>query len=607
MRWRARISDMLDIELMHSPGTVLCRMPGAGKRWGLFLQPEKIISADKTEQIIAALEEIDNAVKQGYYAAGYLTYEAAPAFEPAMRVVTPDIRSGPLLYFGLYRRPEQLITEAELATAYPLQDTALSFAAEISEADYSRQIAKIKDHLTAGDIYQANYTIRASTISKTPPERLFATLFRNHPAPYAAYVDDGEQQYVSLSPELFLEWQGNRITSKPMKGTAARMPHPDTDLAAAEQLAADAKNRAENLMITDMVRNDLGRICLSGSISVKPQFQILTFKTVHQMISSVHGRLSEHCSLAEIFSATFPAASITGAPKVRAMEIIEELEETPRGIYTGSIGVITPQGQALFNVAIRTLEHRGETYRLGIGGGIVADSTAEAEWQECHHKSSFTAASTEDFEVLETMLYQPDTGIVMLEEHLERARKSQDYFGRRWNGQKIRLDLDKLTLPTSPARIRMTLKPSGKAVFTITPLTSVGWGKKTVRLTQAKQTITSTDCFAGNKTTRREKYDQAHKEAIAAGYDEAIMLNERGEITEGSISNIFIRRKGKWLTPALTCGVLPGLWREQMMDELKAEEAVLYPTDLAKAETILVGNSVRGGADAVFICKSGEY
>jgi len=603
MRWGA----MLDLTCNpHDEITVLCRLPGSrsSTRWGLFRHPETVIAAETAAEIFPALQQIEIAVRNGYYAAGYLTYEAAPAFDSAMTVRPGS--PGPLLWFGFYRHPDAILTAGEIAAAgTDTPPPELRFTTGYPE--YADAIARIHHALAEGEIYQTNLTVRAVSEPAPPADRLFFSLFRHHPVPYAAFINTGERQYVSLSPELFLCRLGNRVTEVPMKGTAPRQPGIAEDAAMARWLAGDPKNRAENLMIVDMVRNDLGRVCRPGSIAVKPLFRVDTYQTVHQMISTVHGEVPPETTLAELLRATFPAASITGAPKIRAMEVIRDLETSPRGLYTGSIGCVTPARDALFNVAIRTLEYdRPDRFRLGLGGGIVADSTAEDEWQECRNKSRFTQCADDRFEVLETMLYRPGHGIVLLEEHLERARLSQHYFGRPWREKALRRKLAQLNPGSAPARIRMTVSAVGIAQFTVTPLTVAGWGKTApLEWLLSTRTVDSTSPFCRHKTTRREIYDQGHRDALAAGKDEMIFCNERGEVTEGGISNLFLFRQGRWLTPPLRCGVLDGLWRRQQLSALSATEAVLRPEDLRTAEKLLLGNSVRGGQAAVPGCKTG--
>ena len=586
---------MPPVSPLTQSGTVVCRLPGSGKRWGLFTDPCEIVVATRPDQVRPALRTVEQRLTAGCYAAGFVAYEAATAFDPAM---TARPASGPLLWFGIYAKPPHPFRCRAAAREMP----GLRLSPQIDFAAYAERIARIKDYLAKGDIYQTNFTIRtdASGPDLPPPEELFETLFHDHPTPFAAFVNTGESRMVSLSPELFLNRRGRRLSSSPMKGTARREPQPEHDLAVAAGLAADAKNRAENLMIVDMVRNDFGRVCRPGSIRVRPLFRVDTYATVHQMISTVHGELSDRAGLEEIFAAAFPAASITGAPKIRAMEVIGELEEEPRGIYTGSIGCAAPDGDFLFNVAIRTLEFQHDRCRLGIGGGIVADSTAPSEWQECLLKSSFASRPREpEFRVLETMLHRPGHGIDFLEEHLRRASRSQRYFGRPWREAAIRRQLEQLAFSAKPARVRMTVAATGKADFTVTPLEAVGWKRSPARLIMAGDAVDRHDVFSYHKTTRRELYDHWHHLALEANCDEAVFRNQDGEITEGGICNILVKINGRWYTPPLSSGLLDGIWRRHAIVEYRAEEKVLCSDDLLRAEQIVIGNSVRGATAAV--------
>ncbi len=575
-------------------GQVICRLPGTDVLWGRFEQPDEIICALNITEVNTALKRIEAAVSTGKYAAGFISYEAAPAFDPAYKV-HPAL-DFPLLWFGIYSAPAEIITSfsvASPANISPEVQPSIDFNA------YCESIRTIKTHIEAGDIYQANYTIRTILeIPEIPPEQLFFHLCHHHPAPYAAYIDSGDFQLISISPELFLDRHGQLLRSIPMKGTAPRRLTAQDDRLAAEDLRDDPKNRAENLMIVDMVRNDLGRICVPGTIAVDPLFEISTYRTVHQMTSTVHGTLPDHAPFGAILNATFPAASITGAPKIRAMEIINQTENSSRRAYTGSIGCIAPGGDFCLNVAIRTIIRQNEVLELSVGGGIVADSQPESEWLEALCKSRFAAAACPDFHVLETLLYSRDTGFHLLDGHLRRAEESQRYFGRDFDPEHIRRHLHGLAIDHDHARIRLTIDENGHPSSTVMPLENQGWDKKCLRVAIAPEHVNSKNVFLHHKTTCRAHYNEYYRQALEQGWDEMIFHNERGELTEGCISNIFLLLEDGWATPALSCGVLPGLWREKTIAELGAKEQILTLNDLAGAQTILLGNSVRGGAEA---------
>lgn len=589
---------------LNTAGTIICRLPdNAPGELCVFTDPDYIIRVEQLQDVLPALEKIEQETLKGKYAAGFIAYEAAPAFDPAYKVHCN--KDFPLLYFGIYSQVPQLLKGVEPDGAYaPLPPPV----PETNSKNYAETIAAIHEYIRNGDIYQVNYTIRTYCENTgSDPLTLFLELCRSHPVPYPAFVNTGDTQIVSISPELFLLRTGNSLTSSPMKGTVRREALYEDDLKAAEFLKHDPKNTAENLMITDMVRNDLGRICVPGSIHVDPLFQVETYRTVHQMISTVHGQVPEGTGIGGIFRATFPAASITGAPKIRAMEIIHDLEDKPRKVYTGSIGCVVPGGDFCFNVAIRTLIFDAGAIELSVGGGIVHDSSAEAEWDECLLKSRFCNYHHEDFDILETMLYQEPQGLVMLAGHLSRARNSQLYFGRIWNGEAVEQALRDLA-PQSPcSRVRMTINAIGIPSISCTPLNKTGWNSSPAKICIASERTRSDDIFLYHKTTRRKLYDDCFHDAVQRGFDEVIFLNEREELTEGAISNIFIKRNGRWFTPALRCGVLPGTMRKKVINDLATEEKVLYLKDLSDADELQICNSVRGSTRAILIPQIREH
>ncbi len=587
-------------EQLNREGTVICRFPGSDTRTIMFSSPVEIVTTCCLDEVLPCMAQIERAGIDGRYAAGFISYEASPAFDPAYpHHPLTGKEEFPLLWFGIYDNPPECI---DLKNTVPDIDVPLpEFSPAISFDSYAECMDRIKFHIAEGDIYQVNYTIRAMADSEgIEPARLFEYLCVCHPVPYAAWVNTGDIQLVSISPELFLDRNGNSLTSSPMKGTIKREPLPSADRQAIEFLRNDEKNRAENLMITDMVRNDLGRVCKPGTVGVDPLFQVDTYRSVHQMISTVHGEVTPETGFIDIMRAAFPAASITGAPKIRAMELINTLEPALRKAYTGSIGCMVPGGDFCFNVAIRTMIFKNGKIELGIGGGIVADSQTKSEWEESLLKSSFASSRPDNFRVLETMLYRPDAGIILLEEHLCRACVSQEYFGRVWLEEITREALQSEVRNSNvPLRVRMTLGRDGIPDITAVELKTTGWGTEPVKLKISAVKTCSNDLLLYHKTTRRELYDNAFHDAVADGFGEIIFMNERGEITEGAISNIFIRVKEQWMTPLVTCGLLPGTMRSKMIEELGAIEKVITLDQLSNADEILVCNSVRGCATAV--------
>ena len=585
---------------MTSKHQIICRLPEKDNQdacWGRFTAPCDILTTASVDNILPTLEAVEAYVADGKYAAGFLSYESAPAFDDAFCVnELPVSDDFPLIYFGIYDHPPEILTSFCVESPNP-GDVCLS--PQILPDEYLVTVEKVKRYIYEGDIYQANFTFRSISAEIADSYSLFCALMNDHPVPYGAYIDTGTFQIVSLSPELFLARTGNQLLSVPMKGTAPRALTASEDAAVPAKLANDPKNRAENLMIVDMVRNDLGRICKTGSVKVDPLFHVDTYSTLHQMISKVYGEISQDLSLSEILTATFPAASITGAPKVRAMEIIQELESSPRKLYTGSIGCLIPGMDFCFNVAIRTLICSQKGVELGIGSGIVADSVPEDEWDESLLKSTFVSKSPVEFSLLETILFK-EGKFVLLDEHLERMRSSQLYFGRIWNAESIYNALysavNALDETAKYAKIRVLLDRAGDVNVEITPLKGEGWGKDVISFYVSEERTCSGDLFLYHKTTNREFYNTKYREALEKGVDEVLFMNERGEITEGAISNVFIRKKGEWITPPVKCGLLPGVQRAELIREMNASEQIIYLDDLQSADEIIFCNSLRGVA-----------
>ncbi|OGV40566.1 MAG: aminodeoxychorismate synthase, component I [Lentisphaerae bacterium GWF2_49_21] len=568
----------------------------------MFRSPVETFSAYKTSEVLPALKQIEASLVKGLYVVGFISYEASPAFDPANRTRKPD--GFPLLWFSSYK----CFSEFHFPNDFSFSHPPVSFSPETEKQIYLKNVRKIRKYIYDGDIYQANYTFRMTGEAQGNPELLFLNLSISHPVPYSAFINAGNLKIISNSPELFLESVSGRIRSLPMKGTASRAATFDEDRKVAEDLSKDLKNRAENIMIVDMVRNDLGRICRTGSVKAEKLFHVDTYPTVHQMISEVTGRLKPDTCITDILSATFPPASITGAPKIRAMEIISGLETSPRKAYTGSIGCFMPDGDFCLNVAIRTFICSDKKTELGIGSGIVADSEPEKEWTECLMKSDFANFAKPDFKILETILWTRSKGFAFLKEHLERAQNSQEYFGQRWDGAKAKKAIRRLMSFLSRskiniARVRLMISEDGNAETEYSVLEKTGWNKLMLKIKLSRKKTDSKDVFLYHKTTNRKLYDEEFRKAHSEGFDEVIFQNEKGEITEGAISNIFILKGGSWLTPALSCGLLPGIWRSKMICELRTSEERITAVDVKNAEKIIIGNSVRGKAEGNLIVR----
>ncbi|MBC7985982.1 MAG: aminodeoxychorismate synthase component I, partial [Sphingomonadaceae bacterium] len=431
----------------------------------LYRKPVEIIEAWEPEQVADALAAIEAAVASGRHAAGYIAYEAGFALEAKLAPLAREGSAAPLVWFGLFERFHR--TDARSIPA-KLPDPAGAWLGAprplIDEAVYRLRIGNIQAYIEAGDIYQANFTFRATVATQGDPLALYARMRASSRAGYGGVVFTGERWLLSLSPEMFFASIGGRLTARPMKGTAARLDDPAEDAAAARGLAEDPKQRAENLMIVDLLRNDLSRVAEPGSVAVPSLFRVETFPTIHQMTSTVTARLAGGRSATDVLRAIFPCGSITGAPKLRAMEVIDELEERPRGPYTGSIGWLEPGGDAAFNVAIRTLAMTaGEDGAvLGLGSGIVADSEAGEEWRECLAKGAFVTAGARRFDLFETMRFDTDEGLVDLERHLARMGASAAALEFAFDRHAARNELQAATFGRKGrAMVRLLLSPTG--------------------------------------------------------------------------------------------------------------------------------------------------
>lgn len=593
-----------------APNEILLNTP---RGWLHFARPLVVLQAQTPDDVRPALAEIERQVEgSGRFAAGFLSYEAAPAFDPA-HAVRPALADGfPLLWFGIYPAPAALPGEAFQGAALaglPEHD----WRPDIDEQTYAVALNQIKDHIAAGHTYQVNYTYRLRSTWRAAPFPFFAALAAAHNPPYAAYIETPDWAIASLSPELFFTLDGETVTSRPMKGTAPRGRLLDDDQAWAEWLFHSEKNRAENVMIVDMVRNDLGRIARTGSVRVPRLFQIEKYSTVWQMTSTVQAETG--AGLESIFEALFPCASITGAPKIRTLQIIAGLERSPRRIYTGAIGYCAPGRQAQFNVAIRTLrvDRRQGFGEYGVGGGIVWDSQIEEEWQETKSKARVLVELPRPFDLLETLRWSPGEGWRLLEEHLERLERSAAYFDFPCERRRVVEELERLDLRlrSGPAlgqaeaqRVRLILSKSGEITLQHQPLPPAAAGiadpgpspAETTGLgysvALAKTPVRSTDRFLYHKTTRREVYQRARAEV--PGVDDALLFNERGEVTESTIANLVYELDGGMYTPPVECGLLPGVQRAALLAQGEIQARPLRLEELPRCTRLWLVNSVRG-------------
>jgi para-aminobenzoate synthetase / 4-amino-4-deoxychorismate lyase len=588
--------------IASTPGSVLLqtsRMDGENYRSYLFMHPRRMLVADDT-----LFDEIEQALADGGYVAGVFTYE----FGAQLHARYPaDLESAitPTAWFGVY--PNAFIFnhrtgefEGSSPDEYQQGDAQAdsNFAIHnlhlgITKEAYAEKIARIQDYIRSGDTYQVNFTDKLRFDFSGSPENLFGALIDSQPVPYSAFLNTGSQHILSFSPELFFRLKDREIITRPMKGTAPRGMDLADDELKADWLRNDLKNRSENIMIVDLMRNDLGRVCEFGSIQADKLFAIEKYETLFQMTSEVSGTLRAGLSYSEIFGSLFPCGSVTGAPKLRTMEVIQELETGPRGVYTGAIGYFSPAREAVFNVPIRTIVLENGLGVMGVGSGIVIDSQAEDEFRECMLKSEFLTRGEEPFQLIESILW--NDGYSMLPLHLDRMESSAKYFGFAFPRTAIHAALESAASQLAAgtrSKVRVLLERFGEVSISHSPVEDHAMTRKVV---VSDIRVSSADRFLRHKTTRRGLYDQQLKWALLQGYSEVLFLNEREEVIEGAISNLFIEKEGLWLTPPVACGLLPGIYRRHLLEtNPAATEKVLTLADLAAADAVYLCNAVRG-------------
>ena len=627
-------APVFDPALLARPGTVLldtARTDSENRRSFCFTGPRDVLTAHTPSGVDDLLAALDDATARGRYVAGYLSYEAG--YAAVDLDLPPQARSehrgtAPLAWFGVYDRAHVLAPpEVDAGLAVLDGDAAVREARlGIEREAYEAAIRTVRDHIREGNVYQINYTAPLRFSVDGDPRVLYRRLRARQHVPYGAYLNTGERQILSCSPELFLRRTGEQVVTRPMKGTIRRGRTLEEDEALRRDLAADPKNRAENLMIVDLLRNDLSVCCRPGSVEVPALYETEPFDTVTQMTSTVQGRLQSGTPMSELMRAMFPCGSVTGAPKRRAMSVIGELEPNPRGVYCGAIGYAGPDDTAVFNVAIRTAVLRDGQGTMGVGSGIVWDSEPSAEYEEGQLKGQFLtdplparasaaareadataerrrrAATTDDLRLIETMRFDGVT-VPLLTRHLQRLERSAQYFGFPMDPDRVRRrvramirqhDLETLQ------KVRLTLDRWGRLHLETTPLERANdapW-----RLIWADERVDSSNRFLYHKTTQRGVYERAAAQAADEGADEAILVNERGEVTEGARSNLFVQIGDRYWTPPVSSGLLAGVYREHILDtHPDAGERVLTPDDLRTADGIFCCNGVRGWRPATLM------
>lgn len=566
-------------------GNVVIQDNTAGDtRWLSLSRPVRILRADKLSEVGACLKELERETARGAYAAGFIAYEASPAFDHSL--TAHSLLHFPYLWFALYDHCTDFDIMPDVRGAdYELGDWRRS----LSWRQYDTAINKILRCIRDGESYQVNYTHKLWASFQGDAWALFLDLYQAQHARYSAYIDAGRYQILSVSPELFFCLEQGCLISRPMKGTVARGLSADEDKRNAAWLQASLKNRAENLMIVDMLRNDMGKVADTGSVAVDRMFEIESYPTVYQMTSTVKATTS--AKLSEIFSAMFPCASVTGAPKAKTMELIRDLEPQPRGVYTGSIGFIKPNGIAQFNVAIRTavVDTEKDVVEYGTGGGIVWDSDAVSEYRECELKAAVLKQFTPDLKLLETILLQKDKGYYRLDDHLQRLQTSAEYFALHIDRALIDEKLEELAMNVrTDKKVRLVVGAHNNIELQAEEIKSIGGGK--IVLDDVSTDTRSVYCR--HKTTHREIYQQAIMRH--PGYDDVILVNSDGHITETTIANIVLELNGVLMTPALHCGLLAGVFRRLLLEKGILHEADLSVEQLRNAERVFLVNSVRG-------------
>jgi len=570
----------------------------------LFFDPVKIVECYSIENIKRCLLELEGFISEGYYIAGFISYEAGYAFEEVLKD-NKKKASFPLLWFGAYKRPVifRHTEKLDILNKGSANYSVSNLRSNISRNEYIRNVRRIRDFIKKGDTYQVNYTFKYKFDFNGSLHGFYNCLKGNQSVSYSSLIKTPEFSIVSLSPELFFRKKGDILEVRPMKGTIDRGRMVEEDVRNANILKNSIKNRSENVMIVDLLRNDLGRIAETGTVKTEKLFKVEKYETLLQMISIVRAKLKKETSLYGLFKAIFPSGSVTGAPKIRTMDIINSIEKESRHIYTGGIGFFSPQGEAVFNVAIRTVLINNKTKKaeMGVGSGIVYDSDPANEFEECRLKANFITVNKKDFQLIETMLWQPRKGYFLLRSHLDRLLSSAEYFNFRCNKEYIIKNLKGLETrldKNNYYRIRLLLDRYGKIKLSHNKITE-RLGPKKVRFSDKK--VCSKDVSLFHKTTNRNLYDKEYKRWNKKGYFDVIFLNEKNQVTEGAISNIIIKKGKVYFTPPVECGLLNGVYRRYLFKNgFPVKEKILYKKDIEDADEVYMANSVRKLAKVIY-------
>ncbi|MYA74532.1 MAG: aminodeoxychorismate synthase, component I [Acidimicrobiaceae bacterium] len=563
-----------------------------GRRWLEFRNPVAHFLAANLSDVGPTIDAVEAAAAQGLWLVGIISYDAAPAFDEALSSLRdPTV---PLAAFAAFGEPNP--SRGPAGRAF----TTREWTPSADQQTFESAVESIRELIAAGDTYQVNHTLRLHSDFSGDPEGLFAALCRAQRADHLAFLDFGAVAVCSASPEQLISRRDTSVVTRPMKGTRPRHPDPMIDRDLANELVRSEKDRAENTMIVDMARNDLGRVAEIGTVRVAKLHTVESYPTVHQLTSTVTAETN--ASLRDLLAATFPGASITGAPKVAASRVIAELEGEPRGIYTGSVGVVEPGGNAEFNIAIRTawIDQRSGKAVYGVGGGIVWDSEPTAEWHEAHDKARVLHRATRPFRLLETLAWEPGAGPILLDRHLVRLTACAEHFGFDMDPGEVRRRLDAIRAEATQ-RVRILVSADGAIEVQVAemspPAANPEW-----HIALDTLPVSSNDEFLRFKTTRRDRYDQAlarHPDA-----DDVLLWNERGELTETTIANLVLEIDGNAVTPAESSGLLPGTLRAELLANRRIQEATVTIEDLDRADSVWLINSVRGWIPARVLDRS---
>ncbi|RCS59314.1 aminodeoxychorismate synthase component I [Parvibium lacunae] len=562
-----------------------------------FAQPTRLLIAHHLAEVSTVLAAVETAAHAGQWCVGYVAYEAAAAFDPVLQTHEAHAAGSlPLAWFAVFDEATDWPNQSASSTTPATYKTNV-WQDQTSPATFAEHFAEIKAAIARGDTYQINYTTRLKSTFAGDALAYFQALHRGQPNGYSLFIDTPDWQICSVSPELFFDWDGYTLTTQPMKGTAARGNDATSDATQAARLRQSSKEQAENLMIVDLLRNDLGRIAQTGSVQVPQLFELQALPTVWQMTSTITAHTRPNTSLVDIFRALFPCGSVTGAPKVKAMELIRTLESSPRGAYCGALGVVRPHAngkgkgiQATFNVGIRTVVIRQGDAECGIGSGITWDADCTAEQREFRAKQRFLGRAAQPFALLETLKLENGT-IWLLSEHLQRLQHSAAHFAYVFDLAQVETTLTDVIErhPQGAWRVRLLLEANGQShaeAFALEP------NPASIRVQLAHTAIESDHEFLRHKTTQREVY--APFQPTTPAYFDTLLWNERGELTEFTKGNLVLEINGKAYTPPVSSGLLPGCLRQQLLQQGKLQERVLYQDDLRRAEKVWFINSVRG-------------